>query len=114
MHPHCPFCSSTEYKESYLPDTFFNEKLFHYVECINCKLIYVTPFPTQEDYIAMYPPSYQSGVNWDISSDKKLPGLRFTYKKHFNLIKRFNYYCQCYIECNIFNTINFNLIFLIF
>jgi 2-polyprenyl-3-methyl-5-hydroxy-6-metoxy-1,4-benzoquinol methylase len=86
----CPFCSSSESKLSYLPDTFFNRKNFSYIQCKNCNLIYLTPFPTQEDYVFMYPPSYQSGINTKIIENEKLAGLRFPYSKHFELINKFS------------------------
>jgi 2-polyprenyl-3-methyl-5-hydroxy-6-metoxy-1,4-benzoquinol methylase len=92
MIPHCPFCLSEQYSSSYLPDTFFNGKLFKYIKCKNCHLIYVNPLPKTDDYAAMYPPSYQSGINHEVLSDpnKKLPGLRFSYQKHFELIHKFS------------------------
>lgn len=86
----CPFCSSSESKPSYLPDTFFNNKNFTYIQCKNCNLIYLNPFPTLEDYIVMYPPTYQSGINTEIIENEKLAGLRFPYSKHFELIDKFS------------------------
>jgi len=84
----CPFCKHTDATRSFLPDTFFNGKTFQYLLCKSCALIYVSPFPAPEDYAAMYPPSYQNGINQAIIDDrKKLPGLRFPYAKHFELIK---------------------------
>jgi len=38
----------------------------------------------------MYPPSYQSGINTQINENEKLAGLRFPYKKHFELINKFS------------------------
>jgi len=90
MSKNCPFCYSPEHQESYLPDTVFNTKTFNYIACKKCQLIYLHPFPTEEDYVAMYPTSYQGGLNKQIiSDDKKMPGLRFAYGKHFDLIKKF-------------------------
>jgi len=86
----CPFCSSSKFKASYLPDTYFNNKNFSYLKCENCKLIYLSPFPAPEDYVVMYPPSYQSGINTIITDDEKLAGLRFPYSKHFELINKFS------------------------
>lgn len=85
----CPFCLTKEFKESYLPNTFFNNKNFSYLKCKNCELIYLSPFPTDEDYVAMYPPTYQNGINTTITENEKLAGLRFPYKKHFLLIDKY-------------------------
>lgn len=86
----CPFCGSAAYTKSYFPDTVFNNKNFSYLLCSNCNLVYLDPFPTADDYVLMYPPSYQSGINSKIVPDrKKLPGLRFAYKKHFDLVQKY-------------------------
>jgi len=87
---HCPFCSSKEYTDSYLPSTFFNDKVFHYIKCTNCGLIYIDPLPQKDDFLLMYPPSYQNGINESILSNpyQKLNGLRFSYGKQFDLIKK--------------------------
>lgn len=91
MKQQCPFCLSIEYNESYLPNTFFNEKKFSYVKCKQCKLHYVYPTPLSDDFLLMYPPSYQSGANAIICADlyKKINGLRFSYGKQFDLIKKY-------------------------
>lgn len=86
----CPFCSHTSFAASYLPDTRFNHKTFRYVRCTHCALIYLDPFPAPDDYVAMYPPTYQNGINPLLVNDQvKLPGLRFPYGKHFELIGKF-------------------------
>lgn len=86
----CPFCSQPSYTPSFLPATRFNGKLFSYVQCTNCALLYLDPFPAPEDYAAMYPPSYQNGINPLLIDEKtKLPGLRFAYGKHYALIDKF-------------------------
>ena len=86
----CPFCAQTAISPSFLPDTRFNGKTFHYVRCTHCELIYLDPFPGPEDYAAMYPPTYQNGINPLVVADNvKLPGLRFAYGKHFELIDRY-------------------------
>lgn len=57
--PTCLFCDHEQVKPSYYPDTVFEGKLFSYVECLNCSLVFVDPLPTPEDLIKMYPPEYQ-------------------------------------------------------
>ncbi|MCS7005439.1 MAG: class I SAM-dependent methyltransferase [Cytophagales bacterium] len=87
----CPFCECTDYKKSYLPSTYFHNKRFDVVECRRCGLQYLFPFPSLDDYIAMYPPSYQEGVDKTILKNlsEKLPGLRYSYQYKINLIQRF-------------------------
>ena len=58
----CLFCNSSENKSSVYEDTRFNGKTFTYTQCKNCSLVYLSPLPTQEDYVAMYPASYQSDI----------------------------------------------------
>jgi 2-polyprenyl-3-methyl-5-hydroxy-6-metoxy-1,4-benzoquinol methylase len=84
----CPYCIDVHYSPSYLPSTKFNNKLFHYLKCSNCDVVYISPFPDANDYIKMYPPGYQSGVDKTILKNKykKLPGLRFSYGVQFDLI----------------------------
>ncbi len=85
----CPFCNCSHYQDSYLPNTIFNGKNFKYVACKDCKLIYVTPIPSTEDFALMYTTEYQGGANKRIAKNfkKKLPGLRFSYSVHFDIIK---------------------------
>lgn len=91
MQPVCPFCFSGECEISYLPKTYFNNKLFNYFKCKKCELHYVSPFPDAGDFDAMYPPSYQEGVNSEICKDpyEKINGIRFSYGKQFDLIKQY-------------------------
>lgn len=71
----CPSCDSIGEKKSYYPDVIFNDKHFSYLQCSDCRLIFISPFPDNEDFIKMYPPSYQNGLNLTIYSDLtvKLP-----------------------------------------
>jgi 2-polyprenyl-3-methyl-5-hydroxy-6-metoxy-1,4-benzoquinol methylase len=86
----CPYCLSNSFSSSYLPSTIFNSKKFDYVKCDSCSVLYIQPFPTEDDYLKMYPPEYQSGVNKTILSNNyiKLPGLRFSYGVQFDFIKK--------------------------
>lgn len=59
----CPYCLSKKYINSYKPSTIFNKKKFDYLKCLDCELIYVYPFPNENDYAAMYPPTYQGEFN---------------------------------------------------
>ena len=55
-------------------------------------MIYLDPFPSKEDFDAMYPPSYQNGIDTTILTNEniKLKGLRYAYKKHFDLLQLFS------------------------
>lgn len=88
----CPYCLSGSGSGSYYPSTVFNQKKFDYLKCSNCGTIYLSPFPTEDDYLKMYPPTYQQGADKTILSDPglKLPGLRFSYQHHFNLIRKYS------------------------
>lgn len=90
MNSKCLFCFSEKSSPSYLPSTFFNNKRFDCLTCSNCGLHYINPLPDDSDFMAMYPPSYQSGVNREICKDqyKKISGLRFSYGKQFDLINK--------------------------
>lgn len=87
----CPFCGSEKVTGSVYPLNHFNQKVFEYVTCRDCRLIYLSPFPAEEDYMAMYPPSYQdSQADTRIHPDiyKKLTGLRFSYGFQFDQIRQ--------------------------
>ena len=92
MNPKCPYCNEAGFASSYLPDTFFNNKLFQYLKCKKCKLLFIYPFPQADDFIVMYPPSYQNGINFDIINDplsiesKKIS----SYGRNFELIQKFS------------------------
>jgi 2-polyprenyl-3-methyl-5-hydroxy-6-metoxy-1,4-benzoquinol methylase len=77
----CPYCCGENHRQSYMSSTLFNSKKFDYLSCTNCDVIYVHPFPNEEDYIAMYPPSYQG----ELINSKNL-----IYDKIFDKIKTFS------------------------
>src|SRR5215510_7875420 len=57
----CLFCRSENVKKASFPRaTRFNEKVFHYVQCRNCDLIFIDPILNEDDYTSMYEPSYHS------------------------------------------------------
>lgn len=88
----CPSCDSTHIKKSYYPNVIFNEKQFSYMQCCDCKLIFISPFPNKKDFDIMYPPEYQNGLNVIIYKDLtvKLPGLRYDYSYQFDLIREYS------------------------
>ncbi|MES2838443.1 MAG: class I SAM-dependent methyltransferase [Bacteroidota bacterium] len=59
----CPFCKSANNKSSGYENTFYNNKIFSYLKCTNCNLIFLNPLPNHDDYAAMYPPSYQGEIS---------------------------------------------------
>jgi len=55
----CLFCRSVNVKKANFPRaTRFNHKIFHYMQCRDCDLIFIDPVPAEEDYSSMYNPSY--------------------------------------------------------
>jgi len=86
---HCPFCNSKQHKKFAFPAFRFNNKKFNYVECCNCKLIYLENAPDVEDYALMYKEEYQieiPSIEDKIDSNKWIPG-HFTYQEHFDIIQ---------------------------
>lgn len=59
VSPKCLFCACERYNSTPFEDTVFNNKTFEYIECANCKLVYVNPLPDADDLIKMYPVEYQ-------------------------------------------------------
>ncbi|MBV6484724.1 MAG: hypothetical protein KFKLKKLM_01235 [Flavobacteriales bacterium] len=55
----CLFCNNQKYKNTAYEDTVFNNKVFKYVKCTSCGLVYVNPLPNNDDLIKMYPVEYQ-------------------------------------------------------
>jgi SAM-dependent methyltransferase len=87
----CPFCSRAKVKKAAYPRNNFNNKIFHYVVCLNCGLVYLNEFPSEEDYEIMYPPTYQQNkAEISLQPDPyiKIYGLRFSYGYQFDLIKQ--------------------------
>ncbi|RYY08633.1 MAG: class I SAM-dependent methyltransferase, partial [Chitinophagaceae bacterium] len=87
----CPFCQSSSTGSTVYPKMSFNNKLFEYRRCKNCALDYLDPLPVADDYLAMYPPSYQGdSTDSSILPDiyQKMPGLRFSYGYQFDLVKK--------------------------
>jgi SAM-dependent methyltransferase len=87
----CPFCHCEQTKNTAYPKNIFNKKEFIYVRCLKCRLVYLNNCPDENDYTAMYPPSYQKNeviTSIQTAPYKKLPGLRFSYGFQFDLIKK--------------------------
>lgn len=89
----CLFCKSKKVSSSFLPSTSFNNNVFDYQKCEQCKLHFIQPIPTQDDLLEMYPPSYQAGIDSSILENphKKLIGLRYSYGYQFNLLKEIKF-----------------------
>ena len=60
MKKDCPICGTIVYKnlEAYPFLTNFNNKVFKYLKCNNCKSIYLKNNLADEDLRLMYNPSY--------------------------------------------------------
>ncbi len=50
----CPICLSTKNIAFFYPPTNFNEKIFHYKECLACGSSFVDPLPDKSDFDSMY------------------------------------------------------------
>ena len=89
----CLFCNSSNLSKSYLPDTKFNNKVFTYKKCKDCRLIFIDPIPNDDDLIKLYPTSYQNGIENTVLDNPyhKLIGLRYSYGYQFDLLKSVNF-----------------------
>ncbi len=85
----CPYCGNNKSKKSYLQSTKFNNKIFDYNCCTICHVIYLNPFPIEEDYDKMYPTTYQGDLN--LSDNER-------YKELFLDIKRINPNCVTILD----------------
>ena len=54
MRNNCRLCLSEDLSGYYYPDIHFNDKVFKYYKCSNCKTVNVFPSPSQDDYKLMY------------------------------------------------------------
>jgi 2-polyprenyl-3-methyl-5-hydroxy-6-metoxy-1,4-benzoquinol methylase len=54
----CIFCECKDVNESYYAKVNFNNKIFEYQQCSNCKLNYNVPLLNNDDYNALYPLEY--------------------------------------------------------
>ncbi|MBA3663518.1 MAG: class I SAM-dependent methyltransferase [Bacteroidetes bacterium] len=88
----CPYCSDTNYTLSFLPSTRFNNKLFRYLSCAGCGVMYLDPLPSSDDYQKMYPTDYQGGADKTLLKNQyeKLPGLRTSYGIQFDAINKYS------------------------
>ncbi len=77
----CLFCQNKRNTSTVFLDTYFNGKLFKYKKCTNCKLIYLNPLPSLNDFVVMYPLSYQGEIDTKNYNH---------YEYIFNLIEKFN------------------------
>ncbi len=77
----CLFCNSEKIKHSSYLDTVFNKKTFTYKECKTCELIFVQPLPTIDDYVAMYPVTYQGEIE-TINKNR--------YEKNLNIVQKYS------------------------
>lgn len=55
----CLFCGSTDIGKAVIPrPAVFNDKVFSYCRCRNCKLVFINPVPDPGDYQKMYAAEY--------------------------------------------------------
>jgi SAM-dependent methyltransferase len=71
-----------------LPANHFNNKVFQFISCPNCGLLFIDPIPDEKDLREMYPVSYQQGVSREKRDPgQKPPGLRYPYQAFYDIIK---------------------------
>jgi SAM-dependent methyltransferase len=88
----CPFCGCKKSTTSFYPRNVYNNKEFLYVTCSDCDLTYLNTFPNEDDYLKMYPPSYQEGKassEPQLDLYQKMPGLRFSYGEQLDCVKKY-------------------------
>jgi 2-polyprenyl-3-methyl-5-hydroxy-6-metoxy-1,4-benzoquinol methylase len=55
----CLFCQSEKIIKAVIPrPAIFNNKIFSYYQCCECKLVFINPVPGEEDYKKMYAADY--------------------------------------------------------
>jgi hypothetical protein len=50
----CRICGNNNFLDTYYPDIHFNNKIFKYYKCNNCKTYNVLPSPSNDDFKLMY------------------------------------------------------------
>ena len=77
MKNKCRICGSAFFVKSNYPDIHFNNKVFEYYKCSNCKSFNVFPVPTDSDFKKMY-------GQYDHRYLKQITGkLKYDYNYHF-------------------------------
>ena len=56
----CLLCGSRSNVETIFPTTYFNNKYFIYLKCRKCKLIFINPLLSEEDYSILYQIDYHN------------------------------------------------------
>lgn len=77
----CPFCNSAKKTSSSYENTLFNKTEFNYKKCKECKLVYINPFPSNEDFHLMYSSHYHSEIQKNSLNN---------YESIFKLVKHYN------------------------
>ena len=83
MNNQCPICDHISNISTFPFDTFWNDKIFKYIKCKKCKCTFVSPFPTNEDFIKMYDKENYHDVHYD---QKNI----FKYKKSLSILTEFS------------------------
>ena len=76
----CLFCGSTDTRESFYPEVRFNNRVFVYQQCRNCKLNFNNPLLDPNDYNALYPLEYHDEFYFKIKK---------TYSKQLSIVKKY-------------------------
>lgn len=89
----CIVCNQSKNINTSYPSHTFGGRIFNYLRCSSCDLVFLDPLPNTDDYAQMYSPKYiENKVDVVIHNDQteKLHGLRFSYSENYNLITKFS------------------------
>lgn len=81
MSNFCPFCSGRHLIKRDIPEIYYNGRKFSWHKCINCKLIFVLPFLSTDDFGKLYGISYHKKYYFDYTVN---------YNEQINLLQGFN------------------------
>jgi SAM-dependent methyltransferase len=76
----CLFCGSMNTSESFYPEVRFNNRVFVYQQCGNCKLNFNNPLLDANDYNVLYPLEYHDEFYFKIKK---------TYSKQLSIVKKY-------------------------
>jgi 2-polyprenyl-3-methyl-5-hydroxy-6-metoxy-1,4-benzoquinol methylase len=80
MQSSCLFCPSESASPSYYPAIEFNDKVFHYITCDQCKLVYINPLLSDDDLKKLYSIDYHN--EFYFNEGKQYKRQREILKKH--------------------------------
>jgi len=81
-HNKCIICNKIEYVSAFPFNTKFNDKIFEYKKCTNCKFVRIFPYPNKQDLDELYNnKSYHEKFYGDVN--------KIEYKESVKFLKKF-------------------------